>query len=54
MGEEKTKNLIDVYCSKCGDYLGSYPKDSLVSCPDCHIFNSVKVNNSNNRKKNTR
>lgn len=54
MEDKSSKNLIKIYCSKCGEYLGSYLKGSLVSCPNCHIFNSTEINNSESRKEDTR
>ena len=48
--EVKGKNkLYDIYCDKCGEYLGSYISGVQAKCPDCQVYSSAKINNSNNR-----
>jgi hypothetical protein len=52
--EAKDSKLYDIFCDKCGEYLGSYIIGIKAKCPDCDIYSSAKINDSNNRKEDTR
>ena len=53
--QEKVKTeIFDIFCDKCGEYLGSYVSGTQAKCPDCLIYSSSKINNLNNRKEDTR
>lgn len=55
MYKDKRVQLLDIYCDRCGEYLGSYPSKTKAKCPDCLIYSeNKKINDSNNRKKDTR
>ena len=54
MQRRVSNKLYKIYCDKCKDYLGSFVSGTQAKCPECNVYSSAKINDSENRKEDTR